>query len=50
MKNIVTRIAPSPTGSFAHIGNVRTLLYNYFLAKRHGGKFFVRLEDTDRDR
>jgi len=50
MKNIVTRIAPSPTGAFAHIGNVRTLLYNYFLAKRHGGKFFVRLEDTDRDR
>ena len=50
MKNIVTRIAPSPTGSFAHIGNVRTLLYNYFLAKRHGGKFIVRLEDTDRDR
>ncbi len=48
--NIVTRIAPSPTGDFAHIGNVRTLLYNYFLAKRHGGKFFVRLEDTDRDR
>ena len=50
MKNIVTRIAPSPTGSFAHIGNVRTLLYNYFLAKKNGGKFFVRLEDTDRDR
>lgn len=50
MKNIVTRIAPSPTGSFAHIGNVRTLLYNYFLAKKHGGKFIVRLEDTDRDR
>ena len=47
---VVTRIAPSPTGSFAHIGNVRTLLYNYFLAKRHGGKFLVRLEDTDRDR
>jgi len=50
MKNIVTRIAPSPTGTFAHIGNVRTLLYNYFLAKKSGGKFFVRLEDTDRDR
>jgi glutamyl-tRNA synthetase len=50
MKNIVTRIAPSPTGPFAHIGNVRTLLYNYFLAKKSGGKFFVRLEDTDRDR
>ena len=50
MKNIITRIAPSPTGSSAHIGNVRTLLYNYFLAKKNGGKFFVRLEDTDRDR
>jgi len=50
MKNIVTRIAPSPTGPFAHIGNVRTLLYNYFLAKKSGGKFYVRLEDTDRDR
>lgn len=47
---VVTRIAPSPTGKFAHIGNLRTLLYNYFLAKRHGGKFIVRLEDTDRDR
>jgi glutamyl-tRNA synthetase len=47
---IVTRIAPSPTGKFLHIGNLRTLLYNYFLAKRHGGKFLVRLEDTDRDR
>jgi glutamyl-tRNA synthetase len=50
MKNIVTRIAPSPTGKFVHLGNLRTLLYNYFLAKRHGGKFLVRLEDTDRDR
>jgi glutamyl-tRNA synthetase len=47
---IITRIAPSPTGKFLHIGNLRTLLYNYFLAKRHGGKFLVRLEDTDRDR
>jgi glutamyl-tRNA synthetase len=50
MKNIVTRLAPSPTGNFCHIGNLRTLLYNYFLAKRHGGKFLIRLEDTDRDR
>jgi glutamyl-tRNA synthetase len=47
---LVTRIAPSPTSSFMHLGNLRTLLYNYFLAKRHGGKFIVRLEDTDRDR
>jgi len=50
MTQIVTRIAPSPTSNFCHIGNVRTLLYNYFLAKKNGGKFLVRLEDTDRDR
>jgi glutamyl-tRNA synthetase len=50
MTKIVTRIAPSPTSGFCHIGNLRTLIYNYFLAKRHGGKFYVRLEDTDRDR
>ena len=48
-KPMVTRIAPSPTG-FLHLGNCRTLLYNYFLAKQTGGKFLVRLEDTDRDR
>jgi glutamyl-tRNA synthetase len=47
---IITRIAPSSTGPFAHIGNLRTLIYNYLLAKKHNGKFFVRLEDTDRDR
>lgn len=50
MKTVVTRIAPSPTGRFVHLGNLRTMLYNYFLAKRHGGKFLVRLEDTDKDR
>lgn len=50
MKNIVTRLAPSPTNSFLHVGNIRTMLYNYFLAKKSGGKFIVRLEDTDRDR
>lgn len=48
--NVVTRIAPSPTNSYLHLGNLRTLLFNYFLAKKHGGKFLVRLEDTDRDR
>lgn len=46
----VTRIAPSPTAAFLHIGNCRTMLYNYFLAKKTGGKFLVRLEDTDRGR
>jgi len=50
MKNIITRLAPSPTSNFCHLGNIRTLLYNYLLAKKHGGKFLVRLEDTDRDR
>lgn len=50
MTNIITRLAPSPSGNFVHLGNLRTMLYNYFLAKRHGGKFLVRLEDTDRDR
>ena len=48
--NIVTRISPSPSGNLVHAGNVRTLLYNYLLAKKHGGKFLVRLEDTDRER
>lgn len=47
---IVTRLAPSPTSNFLHLGNIRTMLYNYFLAKQSGGKFIVRLEDTDRDR
>jgi len=50
MNNVVTRLAPSPTGNFVHLGNLRTMLYNYFLAKKNGGKFLVRLEDTDRDR
>lgn len=43
------RFAPSPTG-FLHIGGVRTALYNYLFAKKHGGKFILRLEDTDRER
>lgn len=50
MSKIVTRLAPSPTGNFFHLGNLRTMLYNYLLAKKHGGKFIIRLEDTDRDR
>ncbi|MCX6784234.1 MAG: glutamate--tRNA ligase [candidate division WWE3 bacterium] len=44
-----TRIAPSPTGEF-HVGHIRTLLYNYALAKNAGGTFVVRIEDTDRER
>lgn len=46
---IRTRMAPSPTGEY-HIGHIRTLLYNYALAKKHGGKFILRIEDTDRER
>ena len=45
-KPVVTRIAPSPTGAF-HLGTARTALYNYLFAKRNGGSFLVRFEDTD---
>ena len=48
-EKVVTRIAPSPTG-FMHIGNLRTALYNYLFAKKHGGIFYVRIEDTDQKR
>ncbi|MCX7952110.1 MAG: glutamate--tRNA ligase family protein, partial [Deltaproteobacteria bacterium] len=44
-----TRFAPSPTGSL-HIGGVRTALYSWALAKKHGGKFLLRIEDTDQER
>lgn len=44
-----TRYAPSPTG-VPHIGNIRTALFDYLLARRHGGQFVLRLEDTDRTR
>lgn len=43
------RFAPSPTGVL-HIGGVRTALYNYLFAKKHGGKFILRIEDTDQSR
>ena len=46
---IITRIPPSPTGMF-HIGSLRTALYDYLLAKKEGGIFFLRIEDTDRNR
>lgn len=46
---VITRIAPSPTGRM-HIGTVRTALFNYLFAKHHQGKYFVRIEDTDRER
>ncbi len=44
-----TRFAPSPTG-FMHIGNLRTALYAYLYAKANGGKFIIRIEDTDQGR
>jgi len=46
---VVTRFAPSPTG-YLHIGGARTALFNYLYAKGRGGKFLVRIEDTDRER
>jgi len=47
--SVVTRFPPSPTG-FMHIGNARTALFNWLYARHHGGKFLVRIEDTDRQR
>lgn len=47
--SIVTRFPPSPTG-FMHIGNARTALYNWLYARKNGGKFLLRIEDTDRKR
>ena len=48
-KNVRVRFAPSPTGPL-HIGGVRTALYNYLFAKKHGGTFILRIEDTDQKR
>ena len=49
MKEIRTRFAPSPTGAM-HIGNLRTALYAYLIAKKNKGSFLVRIEDTDQTR
>ena len=49
MKKVITRFAPSPTGTL-HIGGVRTALFNYVYAKKYNGLFLVRIEDTDRAR
>ena len=43
------RFAPSPTGAL-HIGGIRTALFNYLIAKKHGGTFILRIEDTDQTR
>jgi len=48
-KNVRVRFAPSPTGPL-HIGGVRTALFNYLFAKKHGGDFVLRIEDTDQNR
>jgi len=47
--SVRVRFAPSPTGPL-HIGGVRTALYNFLFAKRSGGKFILRIEDTDQSR
>src|SRR4029078_7073397 len=47
--SIRTRFAPSPTG-LLHIGGVRTALFSWLYARRHGGQFIPRIEDTDRER
>ena len=49
MSDIRTRFAPSPTG-YMHIGNLRTALYTYLIAKKEGGSFILRIEDTDQER
>ncbi|MGE3692142.1 MAG: glutamate--tRNA ligase [Novosphingobium sp.] len=46
---VTTRFAPSPTGNL-HVGNVRTALHNWLLAKKAGGRFLLRIDDTDRER
>ena len=48
-RDFVTRFAPSPTG-YMHIGNLRTALYSYLIARHGGGTFILRIEDTDRER
>ena len=49
MKKVATRFAPSPTGAL-HIGGVRTALFNWLYSKNHNGKFYLRVEDTDKER
>lgn len=46
---VITRFAPSPTGSL-HVGNVRTALHNWMWARKHGGRFLLRIDDTDLER
>ena len=44
-----TRFAPSPTG-YIHVGNLRTALFNYMIARKAGGSFILRIDDTDQER
>ena len=46
---VITRFAPSPTGNL-HIGSARTALFNWLYASHHNGNFFIRIEDTDKER
>ena len=46
---VVTRFAPSPTG-YLHIGGARTALFNWLFARHHGGRYLLRIEDTDAKR
>ena len=48
-KKVRVRFAPSPTGGL-HLGGVRTVLFNYLFARKHGGDFILRIEDTDQNR
>src|SRR5262249_14360505 len=47
--SVRTRFAPSPTGTL-HLGSARTALFSFLYARRHGGRFVLRIEDTDRER
>ncbi len=47
--SIITRFAPSPTGRL-HVGNIRTALHNFLFARKNGGEFLLRIDDTDRER
>ncbi|MDR3645002.1 MAG: glutamate--tRNA ligase family protein, partial [Clostridia bacterium] len=49
MTKVRTRFAPSPTG-YMHVGNLRTALYAYLIARKSGGDFILRIEDTDQER
>ena len=47
--SVTTRFAPSPTGRL-HVGNIRTALHNFLFARKNGGTFILRIDDTDRER